>query len=80
MHAWLDEWVLGVVDVVVWCGAVIEAAVEEGEWDVVLHIERAVGVVGANTWQAIPLGLVASIEIALWVIDRVEANEALLHV
>ena len=71
---------LRVVDVVVLGDPVIEAAVEEGQRDVVVDVEAAVGVVGAHPGQPQATALVAHVHPVLRVIDGVEADHALVDV
>ena len=70
--------VLGVVEVVVHGDAVVEPAVEEGERDVVVDVEAAVGVVRANAGEPVSRVLVAVVRHG--VVDRVEADQALVDV
>ncbi len=74
------ELALGVVDVLVDRGAVVQPAVVDRQRDVEVHVERAVGVVGADTRQPQALGLVAGVEVVLGVVDRVEADHSLVDV
>ena len=54
--------------------------VVERERDVVLDVEGAVGVVGPHAREPQALGLVAGVEVVLRVVDRVEADHALVDV
>ena len=68
------------MDVLVHRHAVVEAAVVERQRDVVLDVERAVGVVCAHTRQTQALPLVAHVHAVRRVVDRVETDHALVHV
>ena len=59
---------------------VVHPDVVDRQRDVVLDVERPVGVVGADAGQAQALGLVAGVEVVLRVVDRVEPDHALVDV
>jgi hypothetical protein len=69
-----------VVHVQVGGHAVVQRAVVDRERDVVLDVERAVAVVGAHARETEATPLVAHVHGVLGVVDRVEADHALVNV